>query len=385
MWYNHEKETFSLSGFSVKRMYEEDILKQIKNVTVKDIAKRLGVSLSTVNKALTGKSGISEARRAEIIAVADEMGYVVNHVAQALSRKPINIGVIIPSLWQQYFASIEHGLRMELDKLAHSNVTGSFKYVSSEKDIKTVFEELYNEKVDVILYCPSLLGITDEAKTVIALNGSVPVFTVGDKCRDLDEVCSVTPNSRLSGYMVADLFSAVLGKKAKVAVFIGSHEHSSHVEKVQAFSERAKRLGIELVKTYETYDDHSTASECVCRLQKDCPDINGIYIATGIAGPVLDFFKNREREHCPYIVTTDLYDEIRQGVNSGYIGATVFQNQVLMGRLAVKKAYNYIVEKYSYKNTSNELPKTIYISPRLFMPSSVEEFTFDYGNEYTVE
>ncbi len=359
-------------------------LKQTKTVTVKDIAGKLGVSLSTVNKALTGKSGISEKRRAEIIAVADEMGYVVNHVAQSLARKPINIGIVIPSLWQQYFASIEHGVRMELEKLAHSNVTGSFKYVCTPEDIKTAFEDLYRENIDVILYCPSLLGISDEVKAVIGLNNT-PIFTVGDKCQDIDEVCSVTPNSKISGYMVADLFSAVLGEKAKVAVFIGSHEHSSHVEKVQSFFERAQALGIELVKTYETYDDHNTAGECVRRLQKDCPDVNGVYIATGIAGPVLDFFKEKEKALCPYIVTTDLYDEIREGVKGEYVGATVFQNQVLMGRLAVKKAYNYIVEKYSYKTESEDLPKNIYISPRLFLPAAVEDFVFDYGNEYTVE
>ena len=85
-----------------------------KKVTVKDIAARMGISLSTVNKALTGKSGISEKRRGEVIAVANEMGYVVNHVAQSLSRKPMKLGIIIPSLWQQYFASVEAGWRRSL-------------------------------------------------------------------------------------------------------------------------------------------------------------------------------------------------------------------------------------------------------------------------------
>ena len=65
-----------------------------KRVTVKDIASRMGISLSTVNKALTGKPGVSEERRAEVVAVAKEMGYVVNHMAQSLSRKPIHIGIV---------------------------------------------------------------------------------------------------------------------------------------------------------------------------------------------------------------------------------------------------------------------------------------------------
>ena len=74
-----------------------------KRVSVKDIAARLHVSLSTVHKALTGKPGIGEARRQEIIKIAEEMGYSVNTAGQTLSRKSINIGVMIPSLWQEYF------------------------------------------------------------------------------------------------------------------------------------------------------------------------------------------------------------------------------------------------------------------------------------------
>ena len=87
-----------------------------EKVTVKDIASRMGISLSTVNKALTGKTGISEARRAEVIAVAKEMGYVVNHVAQSLSRKPMHMGIVIPSDWQQYFSPVEYGMKMEFNK-----------------------------------------------------------------------------------------------------------------------------------------------------------------------------------------------------------------------------------------------------------------------------
>ena len=63
-------------------------------VTIKDIASRLNVSLSTVNKALTGKSGVGEECRARVIATAEEMGYTVNHAAQTLSRRRLVIGVV---------------------------------------------------------------------------------------------------------------------------------------------------------------------------------------------------------------------------------------------------------------------------------------------------
>ncbi|MBR0133097.1 MAG: LacI family DNA-binding transcriptional regulator [Lachnospiraceae bacterium] len=48
----------------------------VKNVTMKDIAKRLNVSIVTVSKALAGKDGVGSELREKIIATADEIGYV---------------------------------------------------------------------------------------------------------------------------------------------------------------------------------------------------------------------------------------------------------------------------------------------------------------------
>ena len=46
------------------------------DVTLSDIAQRLGVSSVTISKALSGKKGVSDDLRDEIIRLADEMGYV---------------------------------------------------------------------------------------------------------------------------------------------------------------------------------------------------------------------------------------------------------------------------------------------------------------------
>ena len=46
-----------------------------KTVKLADIAERVGVSIVTVSKALSGQKGVSETMRARIQAIADEMGY----------------------------------------------------------------------------------------------------------------------------------------------------------------------------------------------------------------------------------------------------------------------------------------------------------------------
>ena len=45
-----------------------------KTVKMADIAKKVGVSVVTVSKALTGQKGVSESTRQQILRLADEMG-----------------------------------------------------------------------------------------------------------------------------------------------------------------------------------------------------------------------------------------------------------------------------------------------------------------------
>jgi len=76
--------------------------------TIKDIANRAGVSIATVSKVLSGDNyKISEATRAKVVAIADELHYAPNLLARNLvnSRSSI-IGLLIPNISNPYFADV---------------------------------------------------------------------------------------------------------------------------------------------------------------------------------------------------------------------------------------------------------------------------------------
>lgn len=67
-----------------------------KNVTMRDIAKKVGVSTVTVSKALTDKDGVGSELRAVIKATAEEMGYTYSGIGDGFRRgRSYNIGVIV--------------------------------------------------------------------------------------------------------------------------------------------------------------------------------------------------------------------------------------------------------------------------------------------------
>ena len=66
-------------------------------VTIRDIAKKTGYSISTVSHALNDRPRVSEKTRAEILQVARELNYIPNSKAISLSTGKSNtIGIIIP-------------------------------------------------------------------------------------------------------------------------------------------------------------------------------------------------------------------------------------------------------------------------------------------------
>ena len=347
-----------------------------KKVTVKDIAARMGISLSTVNKALTGKPGISEKRRAEVVAVANEMGYVVNHVAQSLSRKPIKLGIILPSLWQQYFDVVEEGMKRELAKLYHSNVTGEVRHVADANETREALEYFFTEGVDAIVYSPSLLLLDDLVCRLIN-EKKLPVFLVGGDCEGIENISTVNIDTRVSGRMAAELFALSVDRDTTLAVFIGSKKMGVHAEKADAFTQRVRELGFSDVRIFETFDGTLSSIAMTGELFSTSERVGGIYIATGTASPILEYVRRLDEDKRPKVITTDIHEEIREGLSDGTVTATVYQNQTLMGRLVIRTAYRYLVNRSSFGSQQSEVERRINISPQLFLPASMEGYIPD--------
>lgn len=90
-------------------------------VSMKDIARKCGVSVATVSKALNGLPDIGEETRQKICAMAAEMGYMTNSAARALkTKRTYNLGVLFvderrSGLSHEYFSSILEGFKQEAE------------------------------------------------------------------------------------------------------------------------------------------------------------------------------------------------------------------------------------------------------------------------------
>lgn len=86
--------------------------------TIRDIALRLNVSVSTVSRALRNLPEVNEKTRKKVLAMAEQLNYAPNRVAQSLRIKRTNtIGVIVPEVEMHFFSSIMSGIQEAANSL----------------------------------------------------------------------------------------------------------------------------------------------------------------------------------------------------------------------------------------------------------------------------
>lgn len=121
-----------------------------KQTTIKDIAREIGVSPSTVSRALNDHPAISAATKVRIKAKAKELRYEPNIVALSLKNKTTKtIGVVIPELIHFFFSSVISGI----EEVAYDNgytVMVCQSKESHEKEVKDVMA-LLAHRVDGLL------------------------------------------------------------------------------------------------------------------------------------------------------------------------------------------------------------------------------------------
>lgn len=82
---------------------------------IKDIAKAAGVSISTVSYALNGSSKVTEATRAKITAIAEELNYIPNMAARTLKKQETKIiAVFLADYGGSFYGELLDGIKTGL-------------------------------------------------------------------------------------------------------------------------------------------------------------------------------------------------------------------------------------------------------------------------------
>jgi LacI family transcriptional regulator len=132
----------------------------MKHITIKDVAKALNVSISTVSRAFNDKYDIRKETRDLILEKAKEMGYHPNPIAKKLlSQCSYNIGVVVPEFINPFFPEVIIGIQDVLFKAGYQ-VLIMQSNESATIELENI-KALENNMVDGII-----LSITHETSNI---------------------------------------------------------------------------------------------------------------------------------------------------------------------------------------------------------------------------
>ncbi len=169
----------------------------MKNINIKELAKELNLSVSTISKALHGSYEISEETKLRVMETAARLNYVPNPYASSLrGRKTKNIGVVIPEVADSFFSLAINGIE-SIAKEKGYHVLICLTHESFENE-QTILKEFQGGRVDGVLMSVSRETTQSQHINDLIANG-VPLIFFDRICEDVD-TAKITTDDAESAY-----------------------------------------------------------------------------------------------------------------------------------------------------------------------------------------
>ncbi|RCW62420.1 LacI family DNA-binding transcriptional regulator [Halanaerobium sp. ST460_2HS_T2] len=210
--------------------------------TIKDIAKKAGVSTATVSYVLNDSAQISKETREKVLKIVDEMNYKRNNIAKSLRTNKTNtIGVIVEDMTvfnsPQIIDGInryveEHGFHIILSNLRlNKKIGNSFeKAAKYSEEISETIDVLLTRQVDGIIY------IGEHPRDVSGIIKNIDKPVVYTYCYSSEENSySVNYNDKLASYQATN-YLINLGHQ-RIAVISGMINSRPSHERLQGYQQ----------------------------------------------------------------------------------------------------------------------------------------------------
>ena len=213
-------------------------------ITIKEIAKQLNVSPSTISRALMNHPSIGKKTTSEVQKLAKKLGYVRNTVASNLRRSKTNmIGVIIPRIDRYFQSSAISGIEEVASKAGYFvNIFQSNNSYEREKENARM---VLSSQADGVIACLALETNNYDHLTIFKEN-SIPLVFFDRVCNDIE-----------SHKVVIDDFSAAM-KATEHLWFVGCRRiaHIAGNQRIAIFRDRLSGYRAALEKHHILPDDN---------------------------------------------------------------------------------------------------------------------------------
>ena len=251
----------------------------MKNATLKQIADQLGISITTVSKAIKNYPDVSPVTKKRVVDLATSLNYTPNSFAVNLRTKESKtIGVIIPTVDYHFFSKVFQGVLEEAEKRNYLVIIlrSNEKLELEKKQL----ELLLSKRVDgIIISLSNETGEFEHLKSILAQKIPLVLF---DKIAKLVNCSKVTINDRKAAYD-ATTFLINKGRK-RIAHFRGSYMPQNSIDRFLGYKKALEDHNItydsSLVYVCDNNTDLEDGYNNAIKAIAEHPDLDGIFTVT---------------------------------------------------------------------------------------------------------
>lgn len=315
---------------------------------IKEIAKLLGISIGTVDRALHARPGISAKNRARVLKLAEKLNYKPNVAARNLKlNRRLRIAVHLPHQIASFYDPLREGIRTAAEGMAGVSLELDFRtYPRTGQGDVELLEGDIGQKYDGIILTPGDPAKFDPLIRKLTAQG-IPVVCVASDAPRSGRLASVSIDAAISGGVAAELLALTLQKRGSVAVITGDLRTQDHAEKLKGFAATLATIAphLSLLPVIETHDRPEDALREALNLLGRKPRPCGLYINTANSLPILRALEDQNVLGQILVVATDLFTELVPFLESGRILATLYQRPATQGKAAFEALIRYLLDK----------------------------------------
>ncbi|MFN8443204.1 MAG: LacI family DNA-binding transcriptional regulator [Caldilineaceae bacterium] len=209
-------------------------------ITLRDVARKAGVSVKTVSRVVNNQGEISEETRQRISEVIREMGYRPNLVARGLvTQRTHTLGLVVPDITNPFFPEVARGVQ-DAARLHRYNVFLCNSGEDKQEELN-VLHSLAEQGVDGIIISPCYSTGDNLAQFAEAFR---PIVTINHICSHPNISMVLTEN--VHGAKLA--VDYLIGKGHRhIGMVAGLEKSLNRARRIYGFAEAMKAQGLEVI------------------------------------------------------------------------------------------------------------------------------------------
>ncbi|MES2240363.1 MAG: LacI family DNA-binding transcriptional regulator [Bacteroidota bacterium] len=337
----------------------------MKDITLKEIANKLGISITTVSKALKNYPDVSKKTKKAVIELAHNLHYTPNSFAVNLRTKESKtIGLIIPEVVHHFFSNVINAIIDEAEKNGYLVIILQSNE-SIELERKQV-ELLINKRVDGILISLSNESNNDKHIQEI-INRNIP-FVMFDKISKLSKCSKVIIDDQKAAF---DAVQHLIDNGCrKIAHIRGPLNPQNSIDRFIGYKKALEKNNITFDSKLVYSCEHVTFQEgydFAKQIIDEHSDIDGIFTITDlVAVGVLSYLNDHGIKIPEKVAVIGFSNWFMSQVVTPKL-STVDQPSHEMGL----KAFNLLLEEINYHKEDKKIePKTIVLETSIIARES---------------